>query len=149
LWDVGCGSASIGIEWMLCHAANRAIGIEARPGRAARAARNALSLGVPSLRVVLGEAPAAFAELPAPDAVFVGGGAQDVGVLDEAWTALRPGGRMVANAVTIETEALLFAAQRARGGTLSRISVDRLDSLGSMHGFRRAMTVTQWAATKP
>jgi precorrin-6Y C5,15-methyltransferase (decarboxylating) len=149
LWDIGAGSGSIGIEWSLCHPANRAIGIEARPDRAARAARNALSLGVPSLRVVVGAAPGALADLPTPDAVFVGGGAQDAGVLDAAWRALRPGGGMVVNAVTIETEALLFATHQARGGTLTRLSVDRLDSVGAMHGFRRAMTVTQWAATKP
>lgn len=149
LWDIGCGSGSVGIEWSLCHVGNRAIGIEARPERAARAARNALALGVPGLRVVVGEAPVAFADLPVPDAVFVGGGAQDAGVLDTAWSVLRSGGRIVANAVTIETEALLFAAQRARGGTLTRISIDRLDHVGTMRGFRRAMTVTQWAAMKP
>ena len=149
LWDIGAGSGSVGIEWSLCHPANRAIGIEARPDRAARAARNALALGVPGMDIVVGEAPAALAGLPAPDAVFVGGGAGDAGVLDAAWAALKSGGRMVANAVTIETEALLFAAQAARGGTLTRISVDRLDRLGTMHGFRRAMTVTIWAATKP
>ena len=106
-----------------------------------------MSLGVPGLRIVIGEAPRALDGLPQPDAVFVGGGAPDV--LDTAWRALRPGGRIVANAVTIETEALLFAARRTRGGTLTRLSVDRLDHVGTMHGFRRAMTVTQWAATKP
>jgi precorrin-6B C5,15-methyltransferase / cobalt-precorrin-6B C5,C15-methyltransferase len=149
LWDVGCGSGSVGIEWSLCHPANRAIGVEMRPDRAARAARNALALGVPTLRVLTGEAPAALAGLPSPDAVFVGGGAQDAGVLDAGWSALRTGGRMVVNAVTIETEALLFDAHRLRGGTLKRLSVDRLDGVGAMHGFRRAMTVTQWAADKP
>jgi precorrin-6Y C5,15-methyltransferase (decarboxylating) len=149
LWDIGAGSGSIGIEWMLRHKANRAVGIEVRADRAARAGRNALALGVPALRIVVGSAPAALADLPAPDAVFVGGGAQDDGVMDAAWRALRPGGRMVVNAVTIETEALLFAAHRTRGGTLTRLSVDRLGDVGGMHGFRRAMTVTQWAATKP
>ena len=149
LWDIGAGSGSVCIEWSLCHPANRAIGIEARADRAARAGRNALALGVPQVRIVLGEAPAALDGLPMPDAVFIGGGAGDAGVLDAAWAALQPGGRMVANAVTIETEALLFAAHAARGGTLTRVSVDRLDRLGTMHGFRRAMTVTIWAATKP
>ncbi len=147
LWDIGAGSGAIGIEWMLSHAANRAIGIETRPDRAARAARNALSLGVPALRMVTGEAPAALEGLPMPDAIFVGGGAE--AALAPAWTVLRPGGRMVANAVTIETEALLFAAHSAHGGTLTRISIDRLDSVGTMHGFRPAMTVTQWTGQKP
>ncbi len=149
LWDIGCGSGSVAVEWSLSHKANRAIGIEARADRAARAARNALALGVPGMRLVTGEAPAALAGLPAPDAVFIGGGARDAGVLDAAWTALRSGGRMAANAVTIETEALLFAQQRERGGTLTRLSVDRLDTIGGMRAFRPAMTVTQWAAVRP
>jgi len=148
LWDIGCGSGSVAVEWSLRHPANRAIGVEARADRAARAARNALSLGVPTMRVVTGEAPAALAGLPAPDAVFIGGGARN-GVLDAAWAALREGSRIVANAVTIETEALLFAAQQRRGGTLTRLSVDRLDGIGAMRAFRPAMTVTQWAAVKP
>ena len=149
LWDIGCGSGSIAIEWSLCHPANRAIGIEPRTDRATRAARNALALGVPGLRIVTDAAPAALAGLPAPDAVFVGGGAQDAGVLKAGWAALRPGGRMVANAVTIETEAQLFAAQREHGGNLTRLSVERLDRLGGKPAFRPAMTITQWAAVKP
>ena len=148
LWDVGCGSGSVAIEWSLCHPANRAIGIEARADRAARAGRNALALGVPHLRLVTGEAPAALADLPPPDAVFVGGGATREGTLETCWSALRSGGRMVANAVTIETEACLFAAYKTYGGTLLRLSIDRLDAIGSMHGFRPAMTVTQWAVAK-
>jgi precorrin-6Y C5,15-methyltransferase (decarboxylating) len=149
LWDIGCGSGSVAIEWSLAHAANRAIGIEQRADRAARAQRNALALGVPSLRIITGEAPAALAGLPRPDAVFIGGGAQHTGLLDTGWAALRSGGRMVANAVTIETEAVLIAAHRAHGGTLTRLSVERLDGIGRSHGFRPAMPVTQWAAVKP
>ena len=94
LWDIGAGSGSVGIEWMLRHKANRAIAIEARPDRAARIARNAASLGVPDLRVVEGRAPAALAGLPRPDAVFIGGGAGEDGVLDGAWNALPQGGRI-------------------------------------------------------
>lgn len=149
LWDIGCGSGSVAIEWMLCNSANRAIGIEDQPDRAARARRNGVALGVPAFRVVDGAAPDALAGLPQPDAVFVGGGATDPGVLDAAWSALKPGGRMVVNAVTIETEALLFAAQAERGGTLTRLSIDRMEGLGRMRGFRPGMTVTQWAAAKP
>jgi precorrin-6B C5,15-methyltransferase / cobalt-precorrin-6B C5,C15-methyltransferase len=149
LWDIGCGAGSVAIEWSLRHPANRAIGIEVQATRAARATGNALALGVPAMRVVTGAAPAALAGLPAPDAVFIGGGAQDAGVLDAAWTALRTAGRMVANAVTIETEALLFARQRECGGTLTRLSIERLDQVGGMRAFRPAMTVTQWAAVKP
>jgi precorrin-6B C5,15-methyltransferase / cobalt-precorrin-6B C5,C15-methyltransferase len=149
LWDIGCGSGSIAVEWSLCHPANRAIAIDARADRSARAARNALALGVPELKVVTGRAPAALADLPTPDAVFVGGGAHDSLVLDAAWAALRPGGRIVANAVALETTASLIAIHRQRGGTLTRLSVERADSIGSMRAFRPSLPITQWAGVKP
>ncbi|PHK94283.1 bifunctional cobalt-precorrin-7 (C(5))-methyltransferase/cobalt-precorrin-6B (C(15))-methyltransferase [Pseudoroseomonas rhizosphaerae] len=149
LWDIGCGSGSVAIEWMLRHPANRAIGLEPRPERAAQAARNALALGVPGLRLVRQAAPDGLAGLPAPDAVFVGGGGARPGVLEAAWEALRPGGRLVANAVTLETEAVLYAAQDRWGGALARLGVERLDRVGAMRAFRPAMTVTQYAAEKP
>lgn len=149
LWDVGCGSGSVSIEWSLCHPANRAIAIDARADRAARAARNALSFGVPELRVLNGEAPAVLATLPPPDAVFIGGGAQDARVLDAAWAALRSGGRIVANAVTLETTAMLIAAHEQRGGTLTRLMVERGGTIGGMRAFHPARAITQWAAVKP
>jgi precorrin-6Y C5,15-methyltransferase (decarboxylating) len=149
LWDIGCGCGSIAIEWLLRHPANRAVGVEARADRAARAARNAASLGVPRLCLIEGRAPATLPDTAPPDAVFVGGGANSPGLLDAVWSALRPGGRIVVNAVTIETEALLFGACEHRGGTLRRLSVERLDAIGTLHAFRPAMTVTQWAAEKP
>jgi precorrin-6Y C5,15-methyltransferase (decarboxylating) len=149
LWDVGCGSGSVAIEWSLRHPANRAIAVEARPDRAARTGRNALALGATGVRTMTGEAPEALAGLPAPDAVFIGGGAQGEGVLDAAWDALRPGGRIVVNAIAIDTLVLLFAAQARLGGTLTRLSVERLDQVGTMRAFRPAMPVVQWAAVKP
>jgi len=148
LWDVGCGSGSVGIEWCLRHPANQAIGIDGGRDRAARARRNAAALGT-ALQVVDGSAPGALAGLMQPDAVFIGGGAADPGVIDAAWDALPPDGRLVANAVTIETEAALLAARARLGGTLTRLSVERLDRIGAMHGYRPAMTVTQWLAVKP
>jgi precorrin-6Y C5,15-methyltransferase (decarboxylating) len=149
LWDIGCGSGSVGIEWMLRHPANHAVGVERDAARAARARANAARLGVPALRVIEGEAPAALADLPRPNAVFIGGGAQDPAVIDAAWDALPPDGRIVVNAVTIETEVVLVTTCRAYGGTLTRLSVARMDAVGHMHAFRPAMTVTQWAATHP
>ncbi len=148
LWDVGCGSGSISIEWMLRHPSNRAWALEPRPDRAARARNNAAALGVPGLVVADAAAPDGFDGLPRPDAVFVGGGATVPGVLDRAWAALRPGGRLVANAVTIETERALLDAHARLGGDLTRLSVERLDRIGTMHGYRPAMTVTQFAAWK-
>jgi precorrin-6Y C5,15-methyltransferase (decarboxylating) len=149
LWDIGCGSGSIAIEWRLRHPSNRAIGIEPHAARAARARANAERLGAPGLRIIEAAAPDALADLPTPDAVFLGGGARRQGVIATAWQALRPGGRIVANAVTLETETALVAAHAAHGGTLTRLAVERLDRIGDLHGFRPAMTVTQWAAEKP
>jgi len=148
LWDIGCGSGSIAIEWLLRHPANCAIAVERDPTRAARAARNAAELGVPGLEVVTGTAPDALAGLSAPDAVFIGGGGGAT-VIETAWAALKSGGRLVANAITLDTEKVLLAAQAELGGTLTRLSVERLDAVGGKQAFRPAMTVTQWSAVKP
>ena len=148
LWDIGLGSGSVAIEWLLAHPANRAIGIERDAVRAARAIRNAISLGVPHLDVRTGIAPAGMAGLPAPDAIFIGGGASGVNVIDHAWAALKPGGRIVVNAVTLETQATLIAAHAQSGGTLTRISIERTDAIGTKSGWRPAMPVMQWVARK-
>lgn len=149
LWDVGGGAGSIGIEWMLSHPANSAITIEPDAERAARIGRNAEHLGVPTLQVVVGAAPDALVDLAAPDAIFLGGGAHRPGVIDAAWAALPAAGRIVANAITIETEAALLAARARHGGTLLRLALERLDQVGGMSAYRPAMTVTQWSAVKP
>jgi precorrin-6Y C5,15-methyltransferase (decarboxylating) len=148
LWDVGAGAGSIGIEWLLAHPANRAIGIEARQDRLDRARANALSLGVPHLDLRLGTAPEALKDLPTPDAIFIGGGASRDGVLDAAWQALPPGGRLVVNSVTLETEAILIARQARHGGTLLRLSVEHAGAVGALTGWRAAMPVVQWSVTK-
>jgi precorrin-6Y C5,15-methyltransferase (decarboxylating) len=149
LWDIGAGAGSVSIEWMLADPAMRAIAIEQRADRAARIARNAAAFGVPGLEIVEGVAPAALATLPVPDAVFVGGGASDPGVLDAASRVLRGGGRLVVNAVTLETEALLIARHAALGGELIRIAIARTEPLGGMSALRPALPVTQWVWTKP
>ncbi|GLK72657.1 precorrin-6y C5,15-methyltransferase (decarboxylating) subunit CbiE [Ancylobacter dichloromethanicus] len=149
LWDIGAGAGSVGIEWMLADPSLTAIGIEERPERAARARRNAGALGVPGLEIVEGRAPEALAGLPTPDAIFIGGGASEPGVLDVALNALKPGGRLVVNAVTLETEALLIARHGALGGELVRLSVARAMPVGGLTGWRPAMPVTQWSWSKP
>ncbi|MGZ9089902.1 MAG: precorrin-6Y C5,15-methyltransferase (decarboxylating) subunit CbiT, partial [Rhodoplanes sp.] len=149
LWDIGAGSGSIAIEWMLADPSMRALAIEARADRAARIRRNAAAFGVPGLDVIEGAAPNALGGLPAPDAIFIGGGASDPGVHDAALAALRPGGRLVVNAVTLETEAVLIARHAALGGELIRIAVARADPVGGKTGWRPAMPVTQWAWVKP
>ncbi len=149
LWDIGAGSGAVGIEWMLAHPSLRATAIEPREDRRERIARNAEALGTPGLVVVAGAAPAALAGLDAPDAIFIGGGGAVPGVLDATIAALKPGGRLVANAVTIETEALLLAHHAALGGSLTRIAIDRADAIGTMTGWRPAMPVTMWQWTRP
>lgn len=149
LWDIGAGSGSIGIEWMLADPSLRAIAIEASPERTARIRRNAGNFGVPGLVIVEGEAPAALSDLAAPDAIFIGGGGSDAGVLEAAINGLKSGGRLVANAVTTEMEALLLTEQARRGGSLIRIDIARAAPVGRMTGWRPAMPVTQWSWTKP
>lgn len=149
LWDIGAGSGSVAIEWMLAHPSLNAIAIEGDPGRAARIGRNAAAFGVPGLAIVHGTAPAALADLETPDAIFIGGGGSDPGVLDTAIRAMRPGGRLVANAVTLEMEALLIARHAGLGGALTRISVARAAPVGSMSGWKPAMPITQWSWEKP
>src|SRR5829696_7048315 len=149
LWDVGAGCGSISIEWLRACPQAAAVAVERDPGRAAIIARNAAALGVPGLRVVAAAAPEALAGLPEPEAVFVGGGIVDPELLAAVWTALRPGGRLVANVVSSEGERAVLDWQARHGGELCRIAVSRCEPLGSRHGWRPLLPVTQLAATKP
>ncbi|WP_069171515.1 bifunctional cobalt-precorrin-7 (C(5))-methyltransferase/cobalt-precorrin-6B (C(15))-methyltransferase [Streptomyces griseus] len=148
LWDVGGGSGSIAVEWLRTHPSCRALTVERDPVRAGRIARNADRLGVPALRVVTGRAPDALAGLPVPDAVFIGGGLTAPGLLDACWDALPPGGRLVANTVTLESEALLTEWYRRLGGELVRLAVAHAVPVGGFTGWRQAMPVTQWSVRK-
>ena len=148
LWDIGAGSGSVGIEWMLADTSLSAIAIEADGARLRQIGDNAAALGVPGLVLKHGKAPAILDKLPQPDAIFVGGGGTDDGVVDAAMTALKPGGRLVANAVTLEMEALLALLHGQVGGTLTRLQIARAEALGSMSGWRPAMPITQWVWVK-
>lgn len=148
LWDIGGGSGSIAIEWMRAHPSCRAVTVERDHARAERITRNAERLGVPALRVVVGAAPGALSGLPRPDAVFIGGGLTAPGIVDMCWQALDAGGRLVANTVTLESEALLADAHRRHGGELVRLSVAHAVPVGGFTGWRQAMPVTQWAVQK-
>ena len=148
LWDVGAGSGSVGIEWMRVHPASRAIAVEPRADRRERIARNAAALGVPGLVVVSGSAPDALSGLPWPDAVFIGGGVTTGGVVAACWDALGAGGRLVANAVTLEGQAVLADWRHRVGGTLTRIGVERADALGAFTTWRPALPVVQWSVRR-
>ena len=126
----------------------RAVAIEERTDLAARIRRNAAALGVPYLQIAEGTAPAALTELAVPDAIFVGGGA-NASVLNAASRALRAGGRLTVNAVTLDTEALLLARHAALGGELTRITIARAQPIGEKIGWRSALPITQWLWTKP
>jgi len=148
LWDVGAGSGSIGIEWLRVHPACRAVAVEPRADRRERIVRNAAALGVPGLQVVAGTAPDALADLPGPDAIFIGGGVSAPGVLEACMAALSPGGRLVANAVTLETEAVLGGWYARCGGSMTRVAVQRAGPVGGFTGWIPAMPVTQWSYRK-
>ncbi|MGI3169300.1 precorrin-6y C5,15-methyltransferase (decarboxylating) subunit CbiE [Pseudooceanicola sp. C21-150M6] len=147
LWDIGAGCGSVAIEWMRGARYTSAIGIEPRADRRAMAAANALALGVPRLRIIEGEAPEALDGLERPDAVFIGGGLSEA-VFEAAWSALKPLGRLVANAVTLESEAVLIALHARHGGDLVRIGVERAEPVGRLTGWRPSMSVVQWSLVK-
>lgn len=148
LWDVGAGCGSVAIEWLRAAANTRAIAIEHKPDRLTMIAENAAALGVPQLSVIEGTAPGAVAGLDRPDAIFIGGGLTADGMFDACWSALPAGGRMVANAVTVEGEGRLLGWRAAVGGDLTRIAVSRAEPVGPFTGWRPLMPVTQWAAVK-
>jgi precorrin-6Y C5,15-methyltransferase (decarboxylating) len=149
LWDVGAGCGSIGIEWMRAHPTCRAVAIEANEGRQRLIEHNRDVLGVPGLILAKGEAPRALDGLPAPDAVFIGGGLTSPGVLDTCWTRLRQGGRLIANAVTIQSEALLVAWREKHGGDLVRIGIAQAEPLGAFDTWRPALPITLLQVRKP
>src|SRR6478609_7327963 len=148
MWDLGAGAGSVGIEFARQHPRNEVHSVERDPERAERVRANARRLGVPGLEVVEARSADVVDDLPRPDAVFVGGGAS-ADLLDRAWAALAPGGRIVVTGVTVETELLLHDARARLGGALTRIAVEDLEPLGSLTGWKPARAVVQWSATKP
>ena len=147
LWDIGCGCGSVAIEWMRAARYARAVGIEPRADRRAMAAANALALGVPKLELIDGAVPVALDGLEPPDAIFIGGGLSRQ-TFEAAWAALRPLGRLVANAVTLESEAELIALHKLYGGDVVKLSVHRAEPVGRLTGWRPLMPVTQWSLVK-
>jgi precorrin-6Y C5,15-methyltransferase (decarboxylating) len=149
LWDVGAGCGAVAIEWLRAAPHTRAIAVERQPERVALIAANGTVLGTPDLEIVEGTAPAALEGLALPDAVFIGGGAAGAGLIEACWQALSPGGRLVANVVTLEGEAALLSWQAAHGGALTRLAISRAEPVGGFTGWRPLMPVTQLAAVKP
>lgn len=148
LWDVGAGCGSIAIEWLRSDRRCRAIAIEQHPTRLQYIADNAIALGTPNLTIIAGAAPIALKGLPEPDAIFVGGGLTTPELFETCWQALRPGGRLVANAVTVESEQMLFQWQRQLGGELSRIAIQRAEPVGKFLGWKAMAPITQWVVVK-
>lgn len=149
LWDVGAGCGSIGIEWMRVHSSCRAISVEADENRQGMIERNARALGVPGLQLIKGEAPGVLNGLEAPDAIFIGGGVTDEGVIEACWAALKPGGRLIASAVTLQSEMQLFNWRQQHEGELTRLQVAQAGALGSFDAWRQALPVTIYCGIKP
>ncbi|MCH4880998.1 precorrin-6y C5,15-methyltransferase (decarboxylating) subunit CbiE [Pseudomonas sp. TMW22090] len=149
LWDVGAGSGSIGIEWMRAHPSCRALAVEADAGRQLLIEHNREALGVPGLQLIRGSAPQALDGLERPDAIFIGGGVTREGVLDACWAALKPGGRLVANAVTLQSETTLMAWREQHGGELTRIHIAQAQPLGDFDTWRQALPITLLDVVKP
>ncbi|KAJ55175.1 precorrin-6Y methyltransferase [Actibacterium mucosum KCTC 23349] len=147
LWDIGGGSGAVAIEWLLSHPTTTATSFEADPTRAARIEGNAVRLGVDRLRVLTGRAPAVLQDETPPDAVFIGGGLSEV-LLDHLWQMLPAGTRVVANAVTLESEALLATWQARNGGDLLRVELSRAQPLGSRRGWSAANPIVQWSVQR-
>ncbi len=148
LWDVGAGCGSISIEWMRTHPRCRAIAIEQNSSRLHYIADNAAALGTPNLQIIAGKAANALKDLPVPDAIFIGGGITAENLFDICWSALRPGGRLVANVVTIEGEQTLFQWYEKVGGNFTRIAIQRAEPIGKFLGWRAMAPVTQWVVMK-
>jgi precorrin-6B C5,15-methyltransferase / cobalt-precorrin-6B C5,C15-methyltransferase len=149
LWDVGAGCGSISIEWMRSHRQCRAIAIEQHLDRLGLIADNASALGTPALKIVAGQAPEVLSDLPTPDAIFIGGGLTTDSLLQICWKALKPRGRLVVNAVTVESEQVVFQGQQAFGGELTRLSIQRAEPVGRFLGWKAMAPITQWSVVKP
>jgi precorrin-6B C5,15-methyltransferase / cobalt-precorrin-6B C5,C15-methyltransferase len=149
LWDVGAGCGSIGIEWIRSHRQCRAIAIEQHPKRLGLIADNAVALGTPALKIIAGKAPDALHDLPTPDAIFIGGGVTTDNLLQICWKALKPGGRLVVNAVTVESEQVVFEGQQTFGGELTRMAIQHAEPVGRFLGWKAMAPITQWTVLKP
>lgn len=148
LWDIGAGSGSIGIEWLRAAMNTKAIAIEPLEKRHVFIRGNAAALGTPQLQLVEGKAPEALDDLPQPDAIFVGGGLTSTDIIKTCFEALPSGGRLVANAVTLEGEQVLAQSWKKYGGELCRLAISRADPIGGLTGWRPMMPVTQWSLVK-
>lgn len=147
LWDLGAGSGSVSVEWCLAAPRTTAVAVERNPARAERVGENATTFGVP-ISVHTGDSLDLIGELPSPNAVFIGGGATEA-LIDATWEALAPGGRLVVHCVTLDTEALVVAAQSRFGGDLRRVTIERAEALGRHLSWKPARPIVQWSATKP
>ncbi|VAW19464.1 Precorrin-6Y C(5,15)-methyltransferase [decarboxylating] [hydrothermal vent metagenome] len=148
LWDVGAGSGSVAIEWMRAAPGAKAICFEKDLKRCDLIAQNRLDLGVPSLEIVAGTAPASLAGRPSPDAIFIGGNVNSPQLFDACYKALKAGGIIVANAVTLEGEAALIEHHKRLGGELVQIAISRLKNIGSLSAFQPRLPITQFIHVK-
>jgi precorrin-6B C5,15-methyltransferase / cobalt-precorrin-6B C5,C15-methyltransferase len=148
LWDVGAGCGSISIEWLRSDRRCSAIAVEQNSSRLNYIADNAAALGTPNLQIIGGKSIDVIHNLPAPNAIFIGGGVTTPEILENCWNALLPGGRMVVNVVTLEGEQRLFQWYEKVGGTFTRIAIQRAEPIGKFLGWKAMSPVTQWVGRK-
>lgn len=159
LWDVGAGSGSVSVEFLRLAPGGVAHTFDTDANAQAYQLENAQNFGLPNLMMSCRNAMPLSSDglvVPRPDALFLGGGI-DQDVIRAAMEHLKAGGRLVAHAVTIESEVHLMTAFEQYGGSLTRISIARSEAIKKQtdansghefHGFKPAMTVTQWAFQK-
>ena len=146
LWDIGAGSGSISVEWALC--GGTAIAVETRDDRAAKIRSNAAAFGLAHrITVIGGTAPGVLSGIETPDAVFIGGGL-DAAMFDAVWSCIEPGTRLVAHAVTLETEGLLADLHHRHGGELMRVEIGHAGALGRYRSWEAMRPVVQWSAVR-
>ena len=148
LWDVGAGCGSISIEWLRGANGARAYAIEKNVKRQELILKNSARFGVSELHLVKGEAPSVLKGLEKPDAVFIGGGFTYPEVFDCCWTNLKAGGRLVVNAVTLETGALLQDCAAKIGARLLQLAIAEAAPLGNYRVWRNALPITMMVAVK-
>lgn len=148
LWDVGAGCGSVAIEWMRAAPRARAIAFEQNENRCELITQNSAALGTPNLEVAVGDALPNLGDAETPDAIFLGGDVANDELFERCYKALKPGGRLVANAVTVASEQSLFQRQAKHGGELTRIEISTLSPVGDEQVMRPRMAVTQWVVIK-
>lgn len=135
LWDVGAGTGSVSVELALAAPRGRVYAVECRPEGCALIKANREKFRTRNLVLVEGLAPDALSDLPAPDAVFIGGSKGSLAAIVDAALDKNPDARICVSAIALETLSAAVAALTAKGRTVqvSQIAVSRAKAVGGLH----------------